>query len=273
MKKSVSCLGFCSITAFALSALAQGAPQPTDPAAPPVAEPAPTPAPTDPATAPPAAPAPVPAAAPAPPPPAAAPPPPGYYGYPPPPAPAPADPGIHEHDGFYFRGGIGAGYGSLDGDIAGISAKIKGGGAALELLFGGTPTPGLVIGGGFIFMSLNKPTVELGGVESDAANDLSYGILGVFVDVYPDPSGGFHVGGMLGVANASVSNENGNTNTASVSGTGAFVQLGYDFWIGEQWSFGPNARLLWSSLENSDDDVDEKYTMTGFQIMASFTLH
>jgi hypothetical protein len=269
MKKAVFFLGYCSITAFTLSAFAQGAPPPVDPAAPPAAEPAP--APTDPAAAPPAAPAPVPAAAPAPPPAAAAPPPPGYYPYPPP---APANPGVHEHDGFYFRGGIGGGYASMDGSLGNTDVTIKGGGLALELLFGGTPTPGLVIGGGFVFMSLNKPTVEINGQEFDSKNNLSYGLIGVFVDVYPDPTGGFHVGGMLGFANASVSDTEGSSSSsASVSGPGGFVQLGYDFWIGEQWSFGPNARLLWSSLKNSDDDIDEKYTLTGFQIMASFTLH
>lgn len=180
---------------------------------------------------------------------------------------------MHEHDGFYFRVGIGGGYASLDGSLGNFDAKIKGGGPSLELLFGGTPAPGVVIGGGFAFQSLSKPTVEIDGQEFDAKNNLSYGILGPFVDIYPDPTGGFHVGGMFGFANATVDTNSTSSDSASISGAGAFVHVGYDFWIGDQWSVGPNARFLWSSLKNDDSDVDEKYTLTGFQILASFTLH
>jgi hypothetical protein len=272
LKNSTIFWGLCSITAFSASAFAQGAP-PTEPApveaAPVPAEPAPVPAevaPTQPAPAP-AAPAPAP-------PPAAPAPPPGYYAYPAPPPPPPPQ-GVHEHDGFYFRVGIGGGYASLDGTVLDIDAKIKGGGASLELLFGGTPASGLVIGGGFVFQSLSKPTVELGGQEYDAKNDLSFGLLGPFIDFYPDATGGFHFGGMFGLATATVdsSSSSSSSNSASISGGGGFLQLGYDFWIGEQWSVGPNARVLWASLKNDDSDVDEKYTMTGFQLLASFTLH
>ncbi len=165
--------------------------------------------------------------------------------------------------------GLGGGYAKFDGSFGATDAKISGGGPALELLIGGALTPGVVLGGGFVFMSLNKPTLTARGTDSESNNDLSYGIIGLFGDFYPDPNGGFHFGGMLGFANAIPDTNSGNT--ASVSGAGAYLGAGYDFWIADQWSVGPNARFLWSSVKNDDPFVDEKYTVTGFQILASFT--
>jgi hypothetical protein len=184
--------------------------------------------------------------------------------------------GVHLHDGFYLRMGLGGGYAGFSGNVGDMDASIKGGGAVLELLIGGSPAPGITIGGGFAFGSLQKPKVKLGDFpEQEANNDLSYGILGIFMDWYPDPRGGFHLQPLLGVANAQAddSSSNNNNNKSTLNGGGAALGVGYDFWVGDQWSIGPEGRFVWASLKNSDSNIDEKYTVTGFHILFSATLH
>jgi hypothetical protein len=281
MKKVGWLVGTLALVASYSSVVsAQGAPAEPPPPPPPAGEPAPPPPPPPAGEAPPQAqPAPPPPGAGAPPPGAGAPPPgaygppPGAYGYPaepPPPMGPPPDAGVHQHDGFYLRMGLGGGYASFDGSVVGIDTSIKGGGGAMELLLGGTPAPGFVIGGGFIFTSLNKPKVKVGNLEADATNNLSFGMIGVFADYYIDPTAGFHIQGMLGYANAQPET-NGSNN--SVAGPGFFLGAGYDFWVGDQWSIGPNARFVYASVKNTNSDIDEKYSVTGFQILFSATLH
>ncbi len=66
-------------------------------------------------------------------------------------APAPPqeadEPGAHLHDGFYLRVALGGGWLGMRTDSA-PEADVKGGGGSLDLLLGGTPIDGLVIGGG-----------------------------------------------------------------------------------------------------------------------------
>lgn len=91
---------------------------------------------------------------------------------------AKADP--YTHDGFQFRGTIGGGYlhdsESVDG--ASIEGKVSGGAALIELYLGGSPVPGLVLGGFLSGMSAPGPTFEVNGVEGEANDDTSLGCSG-----------------------------------------------------------------------------------------------
>src|SRR5687768_3991362 len=67
-----------------------------------------------------------------------------------PPPPAPVTRNFRQHDGFYLR--IGGGLGALgaDFDRAGFDASSGGTSLELEALVGGSPSPGLAIGGGLL---------------------------------------------------------------------------------------------------------------------------
>lgn len=273
---NISMLALVLTSASATSA--QPAPEPTAPVAP--AEPAPAPAPLgEPAPAPaPVAPAPAAAPAPAPAPvaPAAYPPP----AYPQPPAFAgeAVDPTVHNHDGFYLRLGIGVGYGraTRKGSYLGIDidASYSGVGPAYELLIGGTPAAGFVVGGGFVGQDISDPKVELtlssGGStldEEDFEADGALGIvvLGPFVDWYPDPQGGFHAGAMVGLGGIGLEE--------SESGLGGALSVGYDIFFANQWSFGITARAVAvkTSAKIDDDKLDD--TASSFELLGSVLLH
>src|SRR5882724_5288319 len=66
------------------------------------------------------------------------------------------------HDGFYFRGATGFGY--LHSSISpGASSSLSGLDIAFDAWFGGSPIPGLAIGGGITSFDAPGPTYKLGG--------------------------------------------------------------------------------------------------------------
>ncbi|MCC6648681.1 MAG: hypothetical protein IT374_24345 [Polyangiaceae bacterium] len=174
-----------------------------------------------------------------PPPPAYGPPPPGY-------APPPVDPTARRHDGFYLRLGIGGGSGKVTSHISGpggsLDAKYTGSGSSFELMLGGTVGSGVVIGGGFVGQNLTDPKVTVSGSSSlstTASGSLGVVVLGPLVDWFFDPHGGAHLGAMIGSGAIGLSDGNDKSST----GLGAALWGGYDFWVGNQWSIGPELRV------------------------------
>ncbi len=300
--KSVRQLGVLAgvwVSAWALSAGAQG-----DPSAAPVTPPAPTapapaapdgrapdqppPAPTATAPAPatpptataPPAPAPPPTAAPPPSypaPPYRAPaygqpaygqpgyPPPGYYNYPAPPPPPPPDDTVERHDGLYLSFGLSFGYfkNSIAYDSGPIGdEKVSKGDVSFEFLLGGTPAPGVVIGGGLLAWGVGDPNVEVDGqtVKNSELRSMSVASLGPFVDFYPDDKGGFHVQGFVGLSQLSFEDDRGQSDSSEEpTGYSLAGAVGYDFWVGDQWSIGVLGRFMYSSLAVTVDDIDRTH--------------
>lgn len=180
-----------------------------------------------------------------------------------PPPPPPADDGTwRNHDGFYLRMGIGAGYGrvkstgefqtGLEGASTDMEIVYSGAGPAYELLIGGTPGGGVVVGGGFVGQDISDPKVEVDGEELDADlfdddDALGMVLLGPFVDWFPDPRGGAHVGAMIGVAAIGLSDGGDEDDNESSTGWGGSLWGGYDFWVANQWSLGAEGRVAYLS--------------------------
>lgn len=198
---------------------------------------------------------------------------------------------IRRHDGFYLRLELGAGYLSgsrvtdmadnrLHGDVMGI-AQVGG------LMLGGTVAPGLVLGGGA--WGTNAPRAEYSGQvlaldrtrfaigEGTVGVDLaSTSIIGPFVAWYPNPTKGLNAELALGLAIASSSsgyeeNEAFGLDSHSAAGWGLQVAVGYDFWIGEQWSLGLAARV--SYVNTSSTDSPEMMTVWTPALAGAATFH
>ncbi len=255
-------------------------PAPPQPTAPPVVAPGP-PAPATTPPPPPGPPGPPPPQAYGPPPapgpggyPPSYPPPgpPGPPGYAPPfPQPPPPDPTVERHDGFYFRVSVGGArmVSTLDVDrpIAN-ETTLTGGALSLDLAFGGTPADGFVIGGAIFTDTFFSPRSD-DLVPSEEARFDSYGVslLGPFASLYPDARDGLHFVGAFGLGNVSSGNAciddrcgDGGTNVLrdQVSvGFGMLLGVGYDFWIGEQWSLGVLARGQYVSASGETKDEEE----------------
>jgi hypothetical protein len=163
--------------------------------------------------------------------------------------------GAHLHDGFYTRLGLGIGYISATTEH---DSAINGWGVAPDVWIGGSPTPGLAIGVTFNGVSVPNPHAEisaadsggLGPVSGEAHGTLTYSVFGLFADYYPAPARGLHFMAGLNYSVFQFAADNGQSSKPA-SGVGLFGGLGYEWWIGNEWSVGPLARLHWASV--SDD--------------------
>lgn len=172
-----------------------------------------------------------------------------------PPPPAPVGRTYRQHEGFYIR--VGGGLGSLlsaNIDQAGFESSSDGVSLELEALVGGSPASGLTIGAGLLAgFQLSGEWDATQAVGSQSA-DLTSIIIGPFADGYPHPRGGFHLGGLLGLASVAFEGPGGGGGSDAV-GVGGAGWLGYDLWVAPEWSMGGSLRLDALRATNSDDDV------------------
>lgn len=159
-------------------------------------------------------------------------------------APAPAPNGgdssrtFHYHDGFYAR--LGLNYGLTGGGISIGDRQLDYSGSqlGLDLLIGGTPSDGLALGGGVLFGSILQPDVKEGG-QSIARKNVPVLLVGPFVDGFFKPNAGWHAGALLGLGALGETTE-----TQGALGFGGSAWIGYDQWVGDDWSVGAQIRFL-----------------------------
>jgi len=156
---------------------------------------------------------------------------------------------VHRHDGFYLRLGFNAGYAWDTAKRGEVETTSKGAGGFLEWAFGGNVSDHVVFGFALHTFGVFSPTTEIEGDRFDADHTALYSVLGVLLDYYPDPTGGWHVAMTLGIGDADIQIRE---NESSDAGIGVLVGGGYDFWVGEQWSLGAAARLGYISGASDD---------------------
>lgn len=181
------------------------------------------------------------------------------------------------HDGFFFQASLGFGPGWVDEELSGggtdTDVSFSGVTGMFELLFGGTPARGLVVGGALTGHSIVNPTVEMSGQEFET-DDTSVGIsqLSLFTNYYFQPQAGFYVHGSLGFATASVTVD-GDTYDTDATGVVLGVGAGYDFWIANEWSIGPQLRLTYARLGDEEDGVEAKSNFLSPILALTVTYH
>ncbi|MET0793789.1 MAG: hypothetical protein ABW061_19880 [Polyangiaceae bacterium] len=187
------------------------------------------------------------------------------------PAPPPAPPGVHFHDGFYLRLGLGLGFGGalISSDSKSIGDySFGGGGGAFDLWVGGTPSRGLVLGAALSAVGVNSAKRKVDELSIPGDVNGSVGLLGCFVDVFPDPATGLHFGGALGVGSGTAEVK-GSGKKFSGAGLGLEAFGGYDFWVSSDWSLGGFARFIGSITRDKQDSVSYEASVGAFTL--SFT--
>ncbi len=172
------------------------------------------------------------------------------------PAPAPVVPRTEKmHDGFYVRVSLGFGtqWTTIDDSTPRRNFSAKETSMVADLLVGGAPSPGIILGGALLLDSLPSTRFEADGTA--AKTGLSLATVGPFIDGYPNSRGGFHSGGMLG---ASAAHLTGNNYFAAENayGFGLATWLGYDCWVADQWSVGGLLRFAGAHVFNRNDSSD-----------------
>jgi hypothetical protein len=157
----------------------------------------------------------------------------------------------------------------LSGTAPTTSASVTGLGFPARIAVGGTVGKGIVLGGSIsiVTTAFARSASNLGSVrgELDSA--------AFFMDWFPRPTGGWHLGGEAGLGRVAISQssvDSGLDVLASAFG-------GYDWWIDDQWSVGA---LLVGTLGSSTNLTDKGFADTGYRLMpatigvlASILLH
>jgi hypothetical protein len=183
---------------------------------------------------------------------------------------ASADP--RTHDGFFLGLDIGAGYLSSSAEAAGTKVTYSGVTIPSAVLLGGTIGP-VVIGGGFSWDYAFSPSAEIesgGVVQSGELNDVTLTLIGIgmFADIYPDPTSGLHFQPFIGWGGLDATYQ-GNSGGSDPTGLVTAIGVGYEFWVADEWSIGPMGRFTYAPL--SLNNVD--YNTMAFAALATFTYH
>ncbi len=100
-----------------------------------------------------------------------------------------------------------------------------------------------------------------------------FAAMALFVNYYFDPGEGLHLQALAGFSAIDfVSDEGasgGNDPTGFVVGAG----VGYDFWIGDEWSIGPFGRFLFASMGAEGGGATTNDTFLYPSLGVAITLH
>jgi hypothetical protein len=102
------------------------------------------------------------------------------------------------HDGFYFRGATGLGYLHSSISSPGYTGSLSGLDIGFDAWFGGSPIPGLAIGGGITTFDVPSPSYKLNGSTVQGIGHGMLDIVGMFGDYYFDPTKGMHLEALVG---------------------------------------------------------------------------
>lgn len=189
----------------------------------------------------------------------------------------------YRHGGFYLAVDGGVGYLSAWGTGPLGSASISGESQVADLALGGTIAPGLVLGGlarGWTTSGTFKggPTITAttmyfqNGTRTTNNITLSGNAratsveLGAFLDWYPDPEKGWHVGASVGLGSVGVTDDAG-TSSQSTAVAGSIFG-GYQWWLGPAWSLGLAGIVSIASAGHLDEShADSDQIDTGYKLM------
>ena len=154
------------------------------------------------------------------------------------------------------------------------SASVAGLNSDTLLAIGGNVGEGLVVAGA-VHAAQTRNTFEGSPSTPDRKATALSGQLGVLVDWFPDPTGGWHAGGLVGLGVVGISD----ADIADSSGVGLGAALfgGYDFWIGPQWSLGVGAIASTIGTTTLVDAHGDKsgydFSIWSVALASTFTLH
>jgi hypothetical protein len=189
----------------------------------------------------------------------------------------------YRHEGFYLAVNGGLAFVSARGNGPLGSASIAGLGSVGDLSIGGTVAPGLVLGGVARDWS-TRGTFKGGPVITATTTTYVNGApttnhptlsghaqaqnveLGAFLDWYPNPEKGWHVGGSVGLGGIAVTDDAGERSTAG--GVAGSVFGGYQWWVGPSWSIGMAGVVSVAGASHLDDSDqnDTGYKLTPFGV-------
>jgi hypothetical protein len=150
------------------------------------------------------------------------------------------------------------------------AARFTGGAITGELLFGGTPARGLVIGGGTNGATVIAPHLDVDGDSASPPDVLALSLVGPFLVYYPDPERGTHLQLLAGYG---LLQADRSSFAESPDGFGVSLGVGHEAFVSEQWSIGILGRLMGAVLSYSPNGENERHVVLVPGTIATLTLH
>jgi hypothetical protein len=174
----------------------------------------------------------------------------------------------YRHEGFYLGVDTGFGYFNAKGSGPLGDASLSGQGLVQDVAIGGTLAPGFVLGGVARFWEATGtfdggPTItalrthSVNGISQTDPLTLSGNAkaesleLGAFVDWFPNPEKGWHVGASVGLGGMSMTDDSGARSVSA--GVAGSIFGGHQWWLGPAWSLGISAVISAGSAGKLDD--------------------
>jgi len=182
------------------------------------------------------------------------------------------------HDDFFFRLslGLGAGWGREELEIRSLGVSetnhLFGATATMEMLAGGTPLPGIVFGAAVGV--LGRAKLEETGENADTGDNASAGIVqaSLFTNWYPDPSQGLYLYASIGYASAPRTLGDV-TYAVDSEGVALGAGGGYDFWMRDEWSLGPQFRVTIARLGTEEGSASISQWFVSPTLTIAMTYH
>jgi hypothetical protein len=193
-------------------------------------------------------------------------------------APDCAEPNQRLHDGFFFRAETGVVWlraGVRDALGPPGRTGLRGVGQSTTISVGGTPWPGLVVGGSLWASRIDPSFIESGvrRVPDDDSVKWTLARVGPFVSFYPRPRAGFHADLALSIALAVESDEKGEPIEPGAAGPGLAVGLGHDWFVSSQLSLGLFGRVALIRVSRESDGREERTLGELLELGISYTYH
>jgi hypothetical protein len=184
-------------------------------------------------------------------------------------------PGGRLHDGFFARSesGLAGFWAQISG--SGTRTGSRGIGQSAALSLGGTPLPGLVLGG-VLWTARLDPTFENQGVTTVPDDDsvkITQLRLGPFLDFYPDPSRGFHAQAGVQFVPQSESDTKGNPVEPAALGAALSLGTGYEWFIAPNFSLGFLAHAAFGYVVRAPASGDERMRWVVPELTLAATYH
>jgi hypothetical protein len=182
-------------------------------------------------------------------------------------------PGVREHDGFFLRMGLGAGYLRSSTEVMDQDVAVKGPAVNFQLALGGNLAPGLILYGEIFGNGIADPTVEFEGEEVDT-EDTSLTLAGVGIGLAYYLPVNVYFSGTLAATRLTWTDNTGPAEEEydSELGPAVVLQVGKEWWVSDQWGLGLAGQLLLSSNKDDEDAVEEvTWTTPAFSLLFSAT--
>lgn len=159
---------------------------------------------------------------------------------------------------------------TIDTPRTSYNLDAKGDTLDFNLLIGGSPSPGVAIGGTILTRSLPSADFEYQGTLRES--DVGTVLVGGFVDGFPNPRGGFHLGGAVGLAQTQIKHSDV-AGFTKAGGIGLAGWVGYDLWVGDQWSVGGQLQMMGTRTNGKVDDTTAPVSTRSAALMMSVLYH